>query len=414
MGVYRITGGRPLRGVIPIHGAKNSVLPILAATLLVAAPCTIHNCPQIRDVETAAQILRALGAVVERSGETLYVDTGPVCGWAIPAALMRQMRAAVVFLGPLLGRFGRVEFSMPGGCPLGERPIDLHLRGLCAMGARLEGAGQTHICTAEQLTGCTIALPLPSVGATENLMLAALCCRGETILCNAAREPEIVDLAAFLRACGAQISGAGSSVIRINGGQTLHGAAFRVMPDRMEAATYLAAAAATRGDVTLRGAERAHLRAVLEILERAGCTITQNADLLRLRSDGLRAVSPIRTAPYDGFPTDAQAPIMAAMAVAEGSSIFEETIFSARFAHVAALRAMGARIQASRHVALVHGVAQLYGARVAATDLRGGAAMVIAALCAQGESEVRSTEHIQRGYADFVQSLSGCGAEIRE
>ena len=414
MGAYQITGGRPLRGDVPIHGAKNSVLPILAGTLLAGGPCTIHNCPQIADVETAVQILRSLGAAVERRGDVLCVDTAQADGTAIPPALMKRMRAAVIFLGPLLGRFGKADFSMPGGCPLGERPIDLHLRGLRLMGAQIGGEHDDFHCTAGQLKGCTIALPLPSVGATENLMLAALCCRGETVLCNAAREPEIVDLADFLRACGGEIHGAGSGVIRITGGRPLHGCEFTVMPDRMEAATYLAAAAATRGDLTLRGARSGHLTAVLEVLERAGCRITAGTDWIRLRSSGLRAVSPIRTAPYDGFPTDAQAPVMAAMALAEGNSLFEETIFSDRFCHVGALCAMGAQICAARRVALVRGVERLHGAQVCATDLRGGAAITIAALCAAGESSVLHTEHMERGYADFVQILRGCGAEIRE
>lgn len=414
MGAYRIVGGRPLRGTVPIHGAKNSVLPILAATLLAGGPCIIHNCPKIADVETAVQILRSLGAVVERSEDTLRVNTAQASGTRIPPELMKRMRAAVIFLGPLLGRFGNAEFSLPGGCPLGERPIDLHLRGLRHMGAQVETDGECFSCTAPVLTGGTVALPFPSVGATENLMLAAVCSRGQTAICNAAREPEIVDLANFLLACGGQISGAGTSVIRVEGGHDLHGCEFTVMPDRMEAATYLAAAAATKGDLTLRNAVAGHLTAVLDVLGRAGCRLTVGPDWIRLRSEGLRAVSPIRTAPYDGFPTDAQAPVMAAMTLAEGSSLFEETIFSNRFCHVGALCAMGADIRAVRQIALVRGVPNLRGAQVSAADLRGGAAITIAALCAQGESTVLNTEHMERGYADFVQILRSCGAEITE
>lgn len=414
MGAYQIIGGRPLEGAVGIHGAKNSVLPMLAAALVSGGEYTIDNCPEISDVETALDILRALGCKARRSGSQVYVDSRTAVNREIPEKLTKKMRAAIIFLGALLARFGEADISAPGGCVLGERPIDLHLLGLRLMGAECAYDGETLRCRASALRGCTIALPFPSVGATENLILAALACDGEVTLCNAAKEPEIGDLIGFLHACGARIDGVGTSVLRIGGKAPLHGTEYAVMPDRMEAATYLAAAAATRGRLVLQGANSDHLQAVISVLERGGCVIAQRPEELIVRCDRLRAVSPIVTAPYDGFPTDAQAPVMAAMATAEGVSIFEETIFSDRLRHADALRAMGARITATGRHAIVTGVRRLHGATVEATDLRGGAAMVIAALCAEGESVITKTEHMERGYASFVQTLRSCGAQIRE
>lgn len=412
MGAYQIRGGSPLRGVIPIHGAKNSLLPILAATLVTKGECVLHNCPRISDADVALAILRSLGCEARREGQTLIVNTYPACETEIPAVLMQKMRAAVIFLGALLARFGAARLTHPGGCRLGNRPIDLHLLGLRLMGAQCEYEGEELLCRAAKLRGATVALPFPSVGATENLILAALGCDGEVVLCNAAREPEIADLCGFLTACGARIEGAGTSVVRIRGGCALHGAEFTVMPDRMEAATYLCAAAATRGEITLTHTEPAHLRAVTDVLANGGCEITQYARQITLRCDTLRAVSPIRTAPYPGFPTDAQAPVMAAMATAQGVSVFEETIFSDRFRHVPALVRMGAKITATRRYAVVEGVGALHGACVEATDLRGGAAMVIAALAAHGSSTVLGSQHTERGYTALVQSLRDCGGQI--
>ena len=411
MGTYRIVGGVPLEGDVPIHGAKNSVLPILAATLVTADTCVLDNCPEISDVDDALELLRCLGCAAERTGSTVRVDTAAARPAELPAALMQRMRAAILFLGAMLVRFGAATLSYPGGCKLGKRPIDLHLRGLRLMGAECREEGERLDCTGEVLRGCTIALPFPSVGATENLLLAALGCAGEVVLCNAAKEPEIADLIGFLRACGAEIVGDGTSVLRIRGQQALHGAHYRILPDRMEAATYLAAAAATRGRLRLFDARPEHLDAVLQVLHRGGCEIAAEGGALTLECRALAAVSPIVTAPYDGFPTDAQAPVMAAMATAEGDSLMEETVFSDRFAHVPALRAMGARITTAGRLALVRG-GRLHGAAVTATDLRGGAAMVLAALGAEGESTVGATEHLERGYTALVPILRECGAEI--
>jgi len=413
MGAYQIIGGRPLEGAVEIHGAKNSVLPILAATLVSGGQYTIDNCPEISDVDTAMDILRALGCAAQRDGTRILVDTDSAESREIPKELMKKMRAAIIFLGALLARFGEARVFAPGGCVLGERPINLHILGLRRMGAECEYTHESLCCKVKTLRGCTVALPFPSVGATENLILASLACDGEVTLCNAAKEPEVADLIGFLRACGARIDGAGSSVLHIEGKAPLHGAAYAVMPDRMEAATYLAAAAATRGRLVLQNAKPDHLRAVLSVLAQGGCALARRPEEIVVRCDRLRAVSPIVTAPYDGFPTDAQAPMMAAMATAEGVSIFEETIFSDRLRHADALRAMGARIFATERHAVVTGVKRLYGAAVEATDLRGGAAMVIAALRAEGESLITNTEHMERGYASFVQTLRACGAQIK-
>lgn len=411
MEAYHISGGRPLRGSIAIHGAKNGVLPILAATLAVGGRCTLTNCPEIRDVDTALQILRHLGCKAERSGDVIETDAAGANRYDIPASLMRKMRAAVIFLGALLTRFGQAVISLPGGCVLGARPIDLHLSGLERMGARVEQEDGRIACTLKDPLPCTITLAFPSVGATENLLLAALRCKGEIILCNTAREPEIADLIGFLRACGAEIRENGS-ILRVQGGRPLSGCTYRILPDRMEAATYLAAAAATRGELTLTDVCPEHLTAVTAMLRRAGCEISETKCTLHLRCEKLLAVGPIRTAPYDGFPTDAQAPMMAAMTVAEGVSVFEENIFEDRLRHVSALRRLGAQITATHAHAVVTGVDRLHGAQMEATDLRGGAAMVIGALCAEGESVLTEIGHIERGYADFVPLLQSCGAEI--
>ena len=412
MEAYHISGGTPLRGTVQIQGAKNSVLPILAATLTVGQPCVLENCPDISDVDTAIEILRHLGCHVRRENTTLLIDSSGADGFAIPYGLMRKMRAAVMFLGALSARFGKAELYLPGGCPLGARPIDLHLRGLRHMGAEITQEGERIFCEAEHLQGCTIALPIPSVGATENLILAAIAAKGTVTVCNAAREPEIGDLIGFLRACGAEISGDGTSVLHITGGRKLHGAHYRVMPDRIVAATYLAAAAATGGEICLERVRPEHLQAVTAVLQRAGCDIVTQEDRIQLHAGKLSGTGVIRTAPYDGFPTDAQAPVMAVLALADGLTIFDETVFENRFQHVPALTAMGANIQVTKRYAIVQGVRELHGRQMEATDLRGGAALVIAALAAHGESVITKIEHIERGYADLIPLLRSCGARI--
>ena len=412
MGSYAIRGGAPLGGGLRIYGSKNSALPILAATILCPGPCVLENCPPISDVDTALEILRYLGAEACREGERVLVDTYSLCRGTIPVELMQRMRAAIIFLGPLLARFGQACLSQPGGCVLGQRPIDLHLMGLEHMGAHCQWEGELLCCRTDGLRGCTVALPYPSVGATENLLLAAIGCPEEVVICNGAREPEITDLIGFLRTCGAEIDDLGS-VLRIRGGKALRASPYRIMPDRMEAATYMTAVAATRGSVCLEGLCPQHLRAVTHVLQKGGCEIREDANSLTLSCRSMKSVGPIRTAPYDGFPTDAQAPVMALLATAKGASVMEETVFSDRFRHVPALQAMGARIYASRHYAIIDGVPRLHGARVCATDLRGGAALVVAALGAEGVSHISQTEHMERGYGNFVQRLQSLGAEIR-
>lgn len=415
MSRFVLRGGERLSGELTAQGAKNSVLPILAATILSRGVCVLRRCPRLRDVEVSLEILRYIGAAAEREGDSLLVDTSGVCRRAVPDALMRETRSSAIFLGAILGRCGSAELSYPGGCELGPRPIDLHLRGLRQLGAEIREEGGTLLCRGGKLRGTDIVLALPSVGATENLMLAACAAEGTTRVLNAAREPEIVDLQAFLRACGARVTGAGTSTVTVEGGAPLHGAEHTVMPDRITAATYLCAAASAGGDVTLRDIRPEELATVTDALTQAGCAVERWEDSLRLRAEGpLRAIPPIRTAPYPGFPTDAQAILMAALLRARGATVFEENIFENRYRHVDELARMGADIRTSGRVAVVTGVEHLHGAPVRCTDLRGGAALCIAALAAEGQTEVREVQHIQRGYEDLPRDLRALGAAVYE
>ncbi len=411
MGAYCIEGGIPLRGELHIHGAKNSVLPILAGCILTESICELYNCPRISDVDAALQILQHLGCETEREGHTLRICTKEAVPRPVSHGLTEKMRGAILFLGPLLARFGEAELAYPGGCALGDRPIDLHLSGLRHMGVRCDCCEDRICCKWERPQGGVIALPYPSVGATENLLMAAVACPEPVVLCNCAKEPEILDLVKFLRACGAEIEARGS-VIRVQGGRKLHSCTYRIMPDRMEAVGYLAAAAITGGEVHLHSVCPRHLTAVLRIFGKMGCELSYGREDIRLRGRRLHAVSPIVTAPYDGFPTDAQAPVMAVLTCAQGVSVVEETVFSDRFLHVPALNAMGARICASRRYAVIQGVPRLRGARVEATDLRGGAALAVAALGAEGCSRIEKTEHIERGYEDFANNIRSLGGKL--
>ena len=415
MGSITIEGGHRLGGDVTVQGAKNSVLPILAATLLGGGECRIRRCPHLSDVDAAADILRYLGCKVDWSDGDLLVDSRVLTRCDIPQTLMRRMRSSVIFLGAILARCGWAELSYPGGCELGPRPIDLHLRGLRQLGTEIREEGGTLLCRGGKLRGTDIVLALPSVGATENLMLAACAAEGTTRVLNAAREPEIVDLQAFLRACGARVTGAGTSTVTVEGGAPLHGAEHTVMPDRITAATYLCAAASAGGDVTLRDIRPEELATVTDALTQAGCAVERWEDSLRLRAEGpLRAIPPIRTAPYPGFPTDAQAILMAALLRARGATVFEENIFENRYRHVDELARMGADIRTSGRVAVVTGVEHLHGAPVRCTDLRGGAALCVAALAAEGQTEVREVQHIQRGYEDLPRDLRALGAAVYE
>ena len=413
MSAYLVEGGRPLDGSVRMHGAKNSVLPILAACLLVPGECVVRNCPDLSDVTASLDILRHLGCAVRREGDAVIVDASAPTGWDVPDDLMREMRSSVIFLGAVLGRMGQADLCAPGGCELGPRPIDLHLAAMRSLGAVIAEAGGGLHCTGG-LRGADIVFSLPSVGATENAMLAAVAAEGDTTITNAAREPEIVDLQQFLCAMGADVHGAGSSVITIRGGKRLHGGAYAVMGDRIVAATYLAAAASAGGTVEVTGVDWRHLSTVTAVLAEAGCTLTSTPERILLRCQApLRGVRPVRTAPYPGFPTDAQAPLMAALCKGTGCSVFVENIFESRYRHVDELCRMGAEIQVEGRVAVVYGVPRLHAAQVRSTDLRGGAALVVAALGAEGESIVTGIHHVERGYQDLPGDLRLLGASVR-
>lgn len=344
MNRFLVEGGHRLSGELTVQGAKNSVLPILASTILNRSESILLNCPHLRDVETSIKILRHLGCTAQWEGDALVVDTSGLSRWEISDTLMREMRSSAIYLGALLARCGRAVLSYPGGCELGPRPIDLHLSGLRRLGATIQEEGGTLNCRANKLQGCDIALSLPSVGATENLMLAAVRGEGTTNIVNAAREPEIKDLQNYLCACGAKVCGAGSSVVTVEGGTPLRGCTYSIMPDRIAAATYLCAAACAGGEVRLLRAKEHQLSTVTSVLREAGCEVNSKADTIFIRcTRRLMAVGPVRTAPYPGFPTDAQAVLMAAMLKSEGTTVFEENIFSSRYRHVDEMTRMGGR-----------------------------------------------------------------------
>jgi len=413
MSRFLVEGGRPLSGELTVQGAKNSVLPILAAAVLNRGESVLHNCPHLRDVDASVEILRGLGCEARWQDGALTVNTAGLTGWEIPETLMREMRSSVVFSGAILARCGQAVLSAPGGCELGPRPIDLHLAGLRQLGAAIDESGGILRCRAERLRGRDVVLGLPSVGATENLMLAGCGAQGVTRIVNAAREPEIADLQGFLRACGARVTGAGSPVITVEGGASLHGCHYTIMPDRIVAATYLCAAAAAGGEIRLLGARQRQLAAVAAMLRESGCRVEAEPEAITLRCGGrLRAVGPVRTAAYPGFPTDAQAAAMAALLKSDGTTVFEERIFENRYRHAGEMTRMGARVRVSGRVAVVTGVERLRGARMEAADLRGGAALVIAALGAEGRSEIRDAGHIERGYEDLIRDLRQLGADV--
>ena len=414
MSAYLVEGGNRLQGTARVHGAKNSVLPILAATILCPGESVVHNCPDLSDVRASIAILEHLGCRVERAGDTVTVDASALTGRDVPDALMREMRSSVIFLGAILARLGEAIMSFPGGCELGPRPIDLHLAAIRSLGALVrELGGELHCSAAGGLAGCEITFSIPSVGATENAMLCACGAEGVTVICNAAREPEIVDLQAFLRALGADVRGAGTSVITVRGKKPLHGGEHTVMPDRIVAATLLTAVAAAGGEAELLGTDYRQLSTVTAVLTEAGCRIRSGSDSIHIcREAPLRGVRPIRTAPYPGFPTDAQPPVMAALCRGTGTTVFVENMFESRYRHVDELSRMGADIRVEGKVAVVCGVERLHGAALQAADLRGGAALVVAALGAEGRSEITGLHHMDRGYYGLEDTLRGLGADI--
>ncbi|HEX2937666.1 MAG TPA: UDP-N-acetylglucosamine 1-carboxyvinyltransferase [Ruminiclostridium sp.] len=410
-----VNGGRTVRGELQIQGAKNSALPILISTLLCDSPSVIHNCPELSDVEASCSILRYLGCEVKKDGEDIEIDPQYADKFDIPDKLMREMRSSIVFLGAICSKLGRARISFPGGCELGPRPIDLHLSALRQLGVIIEeDHGWLNCHTFGKLHGTSIVLSFPSVGATENILLASVNAVGTTIIVNAAREPEIMDLANFLCQCGAKIKGAGESVITIEGVESLHGCDYSVMPDRIVAATYMAAAAITGGELTLKGVSVSHLNPVIPVFKEAGCVIETEGDILKIKRPGkLYPVKNIRTMPYPGFPTDAQAPVMAMASVASGTSIFIENIFENRYKHASELIRLGAKIKIEGKVAIVEGVKKLFGAPVESTDLRGGAALVVAALAAEGQTTITGLRHIDRGYSSIEKQLEKVGADIK-
>lgn len=411
-----ISGGQPLRGIVEVAGAKNSVLKLMAAALLTGDSIELRNVPHLSDVNVMTSVLRHLGCDVDQQeDDRLYIQARHITSHEAPYDLVRKMRASFDVLGSLLARFGEARVALPGGCSIGKRSVDLHVKGLIALGAEVEINHGYVEAKASRLVGAEIMLDTPSVGATENIMLAATMAEGATVISNAAQEPEIVDLANFLNAIGADVSGAGTNEIVINGVRpgTLHGTTYSVMPDRIEAATYLIAAAGTRGDVTVNNVLPVHLSSMTHKLVEMGADIEMpTPNTLRLRCDRRLQAQNIVTQPFPGFPTDLQAPFMALLSICDGVSIVKETIYENRFKQVGELKRMGADISVERDVAVVTGVAQLSGAEVNAHDLRAGAAMVIAALQAEGESQLFDLHHLDRGYEHLPEKLQGLGASI--
>ena len=408
-----LEGGHRLEGSLQIQGSKNSILPALAASLLAKDVCVFAHCPRLRDVEASVHILRGLGARAKWEGEDLIVDTSDVAGHTVPDELMREMRSSIIFLGAIMARLGEAELSYPGGCELGPRPIDLHLASLRTLRAEIAEKGGTLRCSGVLKAG-EVTLSIPSVGATENTILAACGAEGTTVIYNAAREPEIVDLQNLLNKMGARVQGAGSSIVTVEGKRPLHGCRYRCMGDRIAAATYLCAAAAVGGRVSIRGVDYRTVSTVALSLTESGCRIESCGDEVIISSSGqLHAVRPVRTGPYPGFPTDAQPVLMAGLLRSEGSTVFVENIFENRYRQTDELARMGADIRVAGRVAVVNGVRELHGASVKCTDLRGGAALVTAGLQAEGITRISELVHIDRGYVSIEKDLRDLGAEIR-
>ena len=410
MDKLKILGGLPLVGEVQAAGAKNAALPILCASLLTADPLDLSNVPQLQDIATTIRLLKLLGVKTERDEERLTLQADSLVSTEAPYELVKTMRASILVLGPLLARFGEARVSLPGGCAIGQRPVDQHIKGLQAMGAQIEIEQGFVVARASRLKGARIVTDMVTVTGTENLMMAACLAEGETILENAAREPEVVDLAKVLVAMGAQIEGAGTDRLVIRGVERLHGASHRIMADRIETGTFLCAAAACGGDVTVRATDPWSMDVTIDRLRETGATLTSGPDWVRLQANGRpRAVS-VRTAPYPGFATDMQAQFMALDAVAEGTATVVETIFENRFMHVQELRRLGANIRIEGNTAIVQGVPALSGATVMATDLRASASLVIAGLAARGETTVERIYHLDRGYARMEARLQALGA----
>lgn len=410
-----VKGGNRLVGAVKTSGAKNAVLPIIAASILGTTPSHLDEVPMLEDVHTISEVLKCLGLAVECSPEknVLDIDSTEITSYEAPYELVRTMRASFLVMGPLLARIGKARISMPGGCAIGARPIDIHLKGFEALGVKIEqGHGYIEASASEGLKGTSIYFDFPSVGATENIMMAASLAEGTTILENAAEEPEIVDLANYLNKMGAKIRGAGTDTIRIEGVDKLHGADYTIIPDRIEAGTYMIAAAMTGGDIVVENVLPEHQKPLIAKLREAGAVVEEDIDKVRvIGKNQLKAVS-IKTLPYPGFPTDMQAQMMAMMVIAEGRSKVTETVFENRFMHVVELNRMGAQISTEGRSAVIDGPCKLTGCDVRATDLRAGAAMILAGLVAEGTTRIGDLHHIDRGYENIVAKLKNLGADI--
>jgi UDP-N-acetylglucosamine 1-carboxyvinyltransferase len=402
----------PLVGKVKIDGAKNAVLPIIAATLLAEGKSVLKGVPDLKDVHVISDLLRHLGAEVEYKDGNLTVDASNITTCEAPYELVRKMRASFLVMGPLLARFNKTKISMPGGCAIGTRPIDLHLKGFKALGANVIIDHGFVEANTENLVGSKLYLDFPSVGATENIMLAASLAEGTTIIENAAEEPEIVDLANFLNEMGADVKGAGTNTIKIKGVKSLKGAEHNVIPDRIEAATYMVAAAMTKGDITIENVIMEHLKPVTAKLIEAGCEVIEMENAVRVIGPEVLKSVDIKTLPHPGFPTDVQAQFMAMDVVANGTGVVIETVFENRFMHVAEFNRMGANIKIEGRSAIVTGVDKLYGSKVKATDLRAGAALILCGLIAEGETEIGDIYHIQRGYVDIDKKITALGGNI--
>lgn len=413
MDKFVIQGGSKLYGQARLQAAKNAVLPLLAASVLTDDPVTIRDLPNITDVENMLHILSELGCGISRSNDAVSIDSKNAVSHEIPSTLTRELRSSVFMLGSVLTRFRRAKISYPGGCDIGLRPIDLHLSGLKRLGVTIIEENGYVICSADRLRGADILLDFPSVGATENIMLAAVKAEGKTLIRNAAKEPEIVDLQNFLSEMGANVSGAGSHTIEIVGVKELRGVDYTPMKDRIEAGTFLIAAASCGGEIETEGVSEENIAALLHKLRENGCKITSKGDKIRLRSSGeLKAASLVETLPFPGFPTDMQAQYAALSATARGTTVVVENLFETRYKYAGELKKMGADVTVRGRTAVVRGVEKLHGAEVSACDLRGGAALVIAALKAEGESKVSELWHVDRGYSRFEEKLGKLGANI--
>ncbi|MBU5677297.1 UDP-N-acetylglucosamine 1-carboxyvinyltransferase [Alkaliphilus sp. MSJ-5] len=410
-----IDGGNRIGGEVRVGGAKNSVLPILAATVLNGGINVVHDIPKLLDVDIMEKILTSLGCSVKRENGTIVVNSKELTNYEIPEELVREMRSSIIFLGAMLSRCGKVKISYPGGCEIGPRPIDLHLKSLREMGAKIEERHGFLTCEATKLRGSDIQLDFPSVGATENIMLAAIFAKGTTVIRNAAREPEIIDLENFLNAMGAKVSGAGTATIRIEGVEKLYDVEHNIIPDRIVAGTYLIATAITKGEIVLKNVIHEHLQSTLYKLRESGCIVQiYNHSLKLIAPKEIKAVESIRTLPYPGYPTDMQAQMMSLMTLSDGITIVTENIFENRYKHANELVRMGANIKVDGRIAIVKGVAKLSGATVVAQDLRGGAALIVAGLAAEGTTIVENIKHVERGYENIHEVLGTLGARIRK